>query len=112
MVLVVSKVSSTGTTSGFCTWSSRSLARLCATTRAPAILEGLAAGDVIEVVVAVDQVADRLVGHLLDLVDVVLHTLRPRVADRIGGDDTVARDDEHRLRAAVAENVDTVGALD
>jgi hypothetical protein len=36
------------------------------------VLEGLAAGDVIKVVVAVDQILDRLVGYLLDLLDVTL----------------------------------------
>src|SRR5215510_9159055 len=76
------------------------------------VLEGLAAGNVVEMMVAVDQIADRLVGDLLDLIDVVLHALRPRIADRISGDDAGRRDDEHRLRAAVAEDVDALGALD
>ncbi len=38
--------------------------------RGAGVLERLAARDVVEVVVAVDQVLDRLVGDLLDLVDV------------------------------------------
>jgi hypothetical protein len=35
------------------------------------VLERLAAGDVVEVVMAVDQELDRLVGDLLDLVDIL-----------------------------------------
>src|SRR5262249_29312605 len=76
------------------------------------ILERLAAGDVIVVVVAVDQELDRLVGHLLDLGGVVLAAGRPAVGDRIGRDHAVLGDDEHRLMVAVAEYVDVVGAVD
>ena len=76
------------------------------------ILEGLAAGDVIEVVVAVDQVLDRLAGDLLDLVHIGLSARRPAVGDRIGGDHAGLGDDEHRLMVDVAEDVDVVGALD
>ena len=76
------------------------------------ILERLAACDVIEVVMAVDQILDRLVGDLLDRIDVLLTALRPAVGDRIGGDDAVLGDDEHRLMAAVAPDVDVVGAFD
>src|SRR5205085_4289268 len=46
------------------------------------------------------------------LVDIVGHAFRPLVADRVGGNDAVLGDDEHRLGAAVAEDVDAVGALD
>jgi hypothetical protein len=35
------------------------------------VLEWLAAGDVVEMVMAVNHVSDRLVGDLLDLVDIV-----------------------------------------
>src|SRR5215475_1246473 len=76
------------------------------------VLERLAAGDVIVVVVAVDQELDRLVGHLLDLGNVVLAAGRPAVGDRIGRDHPVLGDDEHRLVVAVAEYVDVVGAVD
>ena len=80
--------------------------------RGAGVLERLAAGDVVEVVVAVDQVLDRLVGDLLDLVDILLPAGRPAVGDRIGGDHAVLGDDEHRLMVAVAEDVDVVGAVD
>ena len=75
------------------------------------VLERLAAGDVIVVVVAVDQVFDRLVGDLLDLVDILLAARRPAVGDRVGGDHALLGDDEHRLVVAVAEDVDVVGAV-
>jgi len=78
----------------------------------PGILERLAAGDVVEVVVAVDQIADRLVADLPDLLDVGGRGLRPAVGDRVGGDDAVVRDHEHRLVVAVAKHVDVVGAFD
>jgi hypothetical protein len=48
------------------------------------VLERLASGDVVEVVVAVDQVLDRLGRDLLDLVDVGDDGLRAPVADRVG----------------------------
>jgi hypothetical protein len=76
------------------------------------ILERLAAGDVVIVMMAVDQIFDRLVGHLPDLVDIGLSAGRAPVGDRIGGDYAVAGDDEHRLVIDVAEDVDVVGALD
>ena len=76
------------------------------------VLERLAAGDVVVVVVAVDQVLDRLVGDLLDLLDVGHRRFRPPVGDRVGGDHAVLGDHEHRLVAAVAEDVDAVGAFD
>jgi hypothetical protein len=46
------------------------------------VLERLAAGDVIVVMMAVDQILDRLVGHLFDLRDVILPAGRPRQSDR------------------------------
>jgi len=76
------------------------------------VLERLAAGDVIVVVMAVHQVLDRLVGDLLDLVDILLAALRPAVGHRIGRDHAILGDDEHRLMVAVAENVNVVGAVD
>src|SRR5262249_9721940 len=68
--------------------------------------------DVVEVMVTVDQILDRLVGDLLYLVDILLPAGRPAVGDRIGGDHAVVGDDEHRLMVAVAEDVDVVGAVD
>ena len=76
------------------------------------ILERLAAGDVIEVMVAVHQELDRLVGDLLDLVDVLLAAGWAAVGDGIGRDHAGRRDDEHRLVVAVPEDVDVVGAVD
>ena len=76
------------------------------------VLERLAAGDVVEVVVAVDQVLDRLVGDLLDLVDILLPAGRAAIGDRIGRDHAVLGDDEHRLMIAIAEDVDALGAVD
>ena len=80
--------------------------------RGARILEGLAAGDVVVVMMAVDQELDRLVGDLLDLGDIVLPAGRSAVGDRIGRDHAVFGHDEHRLMIAVAEDVDVVGALD
>jgi len=76
------------------------------------LLERLAAGDMVEVVVAVDHVLDRLARDLLDLVDVGDHRLRAPVADRVGRDHAGRRDHEHRLVVSIAENVDVVGAVD
>ena len=75
------------------------------------LLEGLAAGDVVVMVMAVDQVFDRRLGDLLDFLDVGLRRLRPAVADGSVAI-TPAGDDEHCLMVAVAENVDVVGSLD
>src|SRR6202008_1220798 len=69
-------------------------------------------GDMVEVVVAVDQVLDRLVAPLPDLVDVGLSPVRLPIGDRVGGDHAVAGDDEHRLVVAVAEDVDVLRAFD
>src|SRR5262245_39412899 len=76
------------------------------------VLERLAAGDVVEMMMAVDQVLDGLVGDLLDLGDIVLPAGRPSVGDRVGRDDAVPCNDEHRLMIAVAEDVNVVGAAD
>ena len=48
------------------------------------VLERLAAGDVVEMAVAVDHVLDRRLGHGLDGVDIGFR--RPPLADRVGGD--------------------------
>ena len=70
------------------------------------ILEWLAASDVIEMAVAVNDVFDRRLSHRLDRVDIGLR--RPPFTNRVGGDHARRRDDEHRLMAAITENVDIV----
>ncbi|MCD9295934.1 hypothetical protein LUR18_25515 [Bradyrhizobium diazoefficiens] len=74
------------------------------------ILEWLAAGDVVVVMMAVDDVFDRLVGDRLDRVDIGLGG--SQVGDRVGCDHALRRHHEHRLMAAIAEDVDIVGAVD
>src|SRR5205823_6087116 len=76
------------------------------------ILERLAAGDVVVVMVAVHEVLDWLVGHLADFVDIRLHHFRPAIADGIRSDDAILRRDEHRLVVAGAEDVDILRAVD
>src|SRR5215475_12694983 len=76
------------------------------------VLERLAAGDVVVVVMAVDQIFDRLIGHLLDFVDIGLTTSRAAIGNRIGGDHARLGDDEHRLMIAVTKDVDVVSAFD
>ncbi len=88
------------------------LGTLVSNHRRAGILEGLAAGDVIEVVVTVDQVPDRRLGDFPDLVNVLLSAIRTAIGDRVGGDHPFGRDDEHRLMVAVAEDVDVFGAVD
>src|SRR2546425_7935418 len=63
-------------------------------------------------VMAVDQVLDRLVGDLPDLGDVGRPTGGTPVGDRVGGDHAVPGDDEHRLVIAVAEDVYAFRAVD
>jgi hypothetical protein len=77
----------------------------------PGVLERLAAGDVIVVMVAVDQIFDRLVGDFFDLVDVLLAAVRPAVGDRVGRDHAVLGNHEHRLMVAIAEDVDVISAV-
>src|SRR5688572_12801161 len=62
--------------------------------------------------VAVDQIANWLIGDLPDFREVDLGRFAPCVADRIGRDHTGGRNDEHRLHAAMAEDVDVLGAFD
>src|SRR5262249_1054772 len=73
------------------------------------VLERLATGDVVEMAVAVDDIFDWRLCHGLDRVDIGLH--RPPLADRIGGDHAVRRDNEHRLMTAIPEDVDVVRDL-
>lgn len=75
------------------------------------ILERLAAGDMIEMMVAVDQILDRGPGDLADFLEIGLRRLRPAVADRIGGDHPRRREHEHRLMVLIAED-NILGALD
>ncbi len=74
------------------------------------VLERLAAGDMVEVDVAVDHVFDRRLADRLDGVDIGLR--RPPFADRVGRDHAVRRDDEHRLVTHIAEDVDVIGPID
>ena len=75
------------------------------------VLERLAAGNVVVVMVTVDEILDRLVRDLLDLVDVGLPARRTPVGNWIGRDHARLGDDEHGLVVAVAEDVDVVRAL-
>ena len=59
------------------------------------VFEWLATGDVIVVVVAVDDVFDGLTCHLLDLIDVGGDRLRAPKTDGIGRNDPIRGDDEH-----------------
>lgn len=59
------------------------------------ILEHLAAGNVVIVVMAVDQVLDRRFGDLADFFQIGFCRLRAPVADRIGDDYACWRDNEH-----------------
>ena len=86
IVRLLSTVSSGSTVCGSLSTLEARLRILMRDDRGPRILERLAAGDVVEVVVAVDHVLDRLVGDLLDLLDIGRHRLRTPVADRVGGD--------------------------
>src|SRR5262249_42650854 len=73
------------------------------------VLEWLAAGDVFEMAVAVNDVLDRRLGHGLDRVDIGL--CRPTLADWVGGNHARGRDDEHRLMVAIAKDIDVVRDL-
>ena len=69
------------------------------------LLEWSASCDVIVVMMTVDDVADWRRGHPPNLREVHLRGLG---VHRVGHDDTGRIDDEHRLVAAVLEDVDTV----
>jgi hypothetical protein len=75
------------------------------------IFERLPARDVIEVRMTVDDVFDRRRRDLADFLDIGLRS-GPAQPNRIGRDHTFRRDNEHRLVAHVAEDVDVVGAVD
>jgi hypothetical protein len=80
--------------------------------RCAEILERLAAGDVVVVMVAVDHVPDWRRSDFLDLVDVGGDGVRAVQPDRVGRDDALGRDHEHRLMATETEDVDVVGPVD
>jgi len=82
--------------------------RVCDKGRAE-VFERLAAGDVVEMAVAVNHIFDRRFGHGLDRLDIGLR--RPPLANRVGRDHARGRDDEHRLVVAVAKDIDVVGDL-
>jgi hypothetical protein len=75
------------------------------------VLECLAAGNVVVVMMTVDEILDRLARDLLDLVDVGLSARRPAIGNGIGRDYARLGDDEHGLMVAVAEDVDVVRTL-
>ena len=79
--------------------------------RGAGVLEGLTAGYMVEMMMAVNDVPDRLIRDLLDFVQVSGHRLGPSVAYRIGRDHALLGDDKHCLRAAVTKNINVLGAL-
>src|SRR4249919_3605861 len=105
MFLLASTTWSGMTTSSGLSAAMRALAFLWATKVAPRSLNGFAS-DVIEMAVAVNDVFDRRLSHRLDRVGIGLR--RPPFTNRVGGDHARGRDDEHRLMAAITENVDIV----
>src|SRR5215471_378476 len=76
------------------------------------IFERFTAGDVVVVVVAVNNVLDWLARHLLDLIDIRGDGLRSTETDWIGRNDAIGRHDEHRLVALITEYIDVVGPFD
>src|SRR5687767_4584501 len=72
------------------------------------VLKGFTAGYVVEMVMAVNHVPDRLVRDLLDLFQIGGHSLGPSIADRIGRNHAVLGDDIHCLSAAVAAYINVV----
>src|SRR4051794_18350537 len=64
----------------------------------------------IVMVMAVDHILDRLIGHLPNLVDQRLGW--PQIRDRIADDHTLRRHDEDRLMAPITDHVDVVSAVD
>ena len=76
------------------------------------ILEYLAAGDVIKVMVAVDHVLDGFVGDLADFIQIRLPAGGSAIGHGVGYDHAVVGDDENRLVIDVAKNVNAVRAID
>jgi hypothetical protein len=77
--------------------------------RGAGLLEGLAAGDMVVVVMAVDQILDRRLRDLADLREIRGRCLRPQERDRVGGDHAFRRHHEQRLVELVAEQEHVVG---
>src|SRR5262249_25948172 len=75
------------------------------------ILKRFAAGDVIEMGVAIDKIFHWLVGNFLDLSEIGRHCFWTIAADRVGRDHTLRRDDEHGLVTLVAEQIDIIRAV-
>lgn len=61
---------------------------------------------------AVDDVPDRLVSDLSDLINVSCHGLGPTVSDRIGSNHARRGNNEHGLVIAVAKDVNVISAVD
>src|SRR6476646_9221990 len=61
------------------------------------ILEHFAAGSVVVVMMAIDQILDRSLGDFPDFLQIRFCRLRTAIADRVGDDYAGGRDDEHRL---------------
>src|SRR5262245_26680068 len=80
--------------------------------RATGFLERLTAGDIIEMMMAVDQILDRLISDLSDFGDIILSTCRTAVAYGVGRDYAVIGHHEYRLVIAVAEDIDVISSLD
>src|SRR5262249_15370519 len=78
----------------------------------PGVLECFAASDVVKVVVAIDQILDRLVSDLLNFVDIRLSTGRPAISNGVGSYHPVIGNDEHRLMVDIAEDVNVAGPFD
>src|SRR4029078_6979179 len=76
------------------------------------ILEHFAAGSVVVVMMAIDQILDRSLGDFPDFLQIRFCRLRTAIADRVGDDYAGGRDDEHRLMVLIAEDIDVVGAVD
>src|SRR5262245_7477287 len=73
--------------------------------------EWLPAGDMVEMAVAVDDVVDRGLRDLSDLLDIGACRGTPQ-PNWIGGDHAFWCHDEHRLMPPVSEDVDVVGVVD
>jgi hypothetical protein len=77
--------------------------------RGAEVLERFSARDVIVVMMAVDDVFDRLVRNGLDRVDIGLGWTQ--IGNGIGRDDALRGHDKHRLVIAIAEDIDVFRAV-
>src|SRR6516165_182205 len=76
------------------------------------VLERLAAGDVIKVGVAVDQIFYRPISDLFDLGEIGRHRLWAKTADWVGCDHAHGRDYKHRLMTLISKEIDVVRTVD